>query len=326
MLSLEAATDDAASAGWNAAVFTSRETPAAVMEAVSAVLGGARHNTIVDVLVNGNPRLADAISALCVREPGCAAQARLRVWHIAMGDKAHAWNTYVHRIWPGGDITYFIDGYVRVDTHAFARLERVMHANPEALGGTGVPSIGRSASALRNEMAREGGLHGNLFAIKRGTMKTLRNKGFHLPLGIYRTDSTIGAALAFGLDPSSQQWDPKQRIAQAPDVTWQTRPQRWWNLGDVRTHLRRLDRQAQGRLENRAVSDWLAQRKLPPHTLPRTALELVAQWAKREPLAFETALAGSRRIRRAWQALQSPRDWSQAELPPVLTFDSLAGR
>jgi hypothetical protein len=43
----------------------------------------------------------------------------LRIWSITVGDKAFAWNEYLHRIWPASAMTFFIDGYAEVRSDAF---------------------------------------------------------------------------------------------------------------------------------------------------------------------------------------------------------------
>ena len=170
-------------------------------------------------------------------------------------------------------------------------------------------------------MQREGGLHGNLFALRGQTMHALRERRFRLPIGVYRTDGILGAALAFGLDPQRHDWDPKRRIALAPEAGWEVEAKHWWRWSDARAQWRRLERQAQGTLENRAVSDWLATRRRPPQELPGTVDALVSRWAEEDPLGLTRALDESRRNRLAWERLQAPRDWSAAELPPTLLVE-----
>lgn len=312
-----------AQVAWAVAIFTSREAPDVVLEAVVAATQAASVPTVIDVLVNGNPRLADAVARRCVAEV-CSAgvRARIRVWHIELGDKAHCWNEYVSRLWPGAEATFFVDGYVRVKPNALEALVRAMGSHGYTLAASGVPTVGRSAHAIRIEMSREGGIHGNLFALKRSTMDALREKGFKLPLGIYRTDPTLAAALAFGLDPSRHAWEPRQRIAVAYDATWDVETKHWWRWSDVRASLRRMDRQAQGELENKAVAQWLATCKRSPYEMPSTVLELVRWWSEEAPGVFDSFVRGRRRLRRAWQHLREPRDWAASATPPTCLLDS----
>lgn len=307
---------------WAVAVFASRESPEDLLRTVQAVRAAATRPTAVDVLVNGNAVLAGEV-ATRVRDDATRG-ARLRVWHIALGDKAHCWNQYVHGLWPGGETAFFIDGYARPAAGSLRALADTLSRQADALAAAGLPSSGRGAGALREAMLREGGLHGNLFALRAETMRLLRERGFRLPLGVYRTDGILGAALSFGLDPGHNEWDPKRRIALAPGANWEVEPKRWWRWSDAQAQWRRLDRQAQGSLENRAVSDWLATRRRAPHELPGTVTALVSRWATEDPLGLNRALEASRRNRRAWERLQAPRDWSDAERPPALLADLAA--
>jgi hypothetical protein len=308
------------------AIFSSRETHRVLRSAVDALVAAARASTTIDVLVNGNPVLADEL-VLGLRQthqptPGV----RTRVWHIALGDKAHSWNTYIHQLWPAGEVTCCVDGYVHVRRGALDALANELARQPDALAATGIPTVGRSAKSMGETMKREGGIHGNLFALKRSTMDALRTSGFRLPLGLYRVDATIGAALAFGLDPSRHPWAPLQRIALTTDAIWDLEVKRFWRWSDVRAQLRRRDRQAQGVLENRAVSHWLATCRRPPHRMPDTAAALVQWWALQAPASFDELCRSSRRVARAWQQLREPRDWAAAAQPPACLFDSNGSR
>lgn len=324
MVTPAGALDDAMGRGrWAVAVFTSREPPATVLDAVHAAAVAATANpAIVEVLVNGNLALAKAIAHDLAGSKLAGPNLRLRVWSIDQADKAHCWNEYVHRLWQCSDVAFFVDGYVRMRPTALSALVTAMEGKQDALAATGVPTAGRSAAAMREEMTREGGIHGNLFALRRSTMTALRKQGFKLPLGIYRTDATLGAVLAFGLDPSSNAWEPRRRIAMAPDANWDVDSKRWWSWSDVRAQLKRLDRQAQGVLENHAVSHWLATCRRTPSDMPRTAAELVQGWAAEMPEALVSALKGHRRRRAAWLRLQTRQDWSSSERPARCLFDS----
>lgn len=303
---------------WAVAVFAARETPHELRSTLDAIVEAANAATVIDVMVNGNAALAAAIAQWLGAGKRGAGPAVVRVWSIALGDKAHAWNQYVHAVWPGAPLSFFVDGYVRLKPDALALLAAGMAASPGALGGTGVPTSGRTAAKLRQHMLAEGGMHGNLFVLTEAVMERLRQSRFHLPLGIYRTDSTLGAALAFGLDPSQYPWDIKNRVFVHPDASWTTEERKWWRYAEVKSQLKRLLRQSQGVLENLAVEDFLAHRKLAPADLPRTASELVLEWVERCPDKAGATLSRSPLSRIALKKFRAPRDWSAAEEAPAL--------
>lgn len=305
---------------WAVAVFAAREKPAELYRTVQAIDAAAAEHTVIDVMVNGNAGLATEVSRLINLGRSSNASTVIRVWSIFLGDKAHTWNQYVHHVWPGAKQTFFVDGYVRVRPDALKLLDAGMSAAPYALGGTGVPTAGRTASAAGKRMLTEGGIHGNLFALTNLVMLQLRQKKFHLPLGIYRTDGTLGAALAFGLDPSKNGWDLKRRILVHPSVSWATDEKTWWRYSEIKSQFKRILRQAQGELENCAVKDLLAGRRIAPEMLPHTASEMVLDWVRLHPNEVQGALLKNPLVWFALKKLREPRDWSaEAQLPQLIS-------
>lgn len=269
---------------WAVAHISSRESPATLQASVQAVLNAARAPTQVDVLVNGNPALAAAmVQQLPLLTPPSNVAVQLRLWHIAVGDKANAINTYLHSVWPGAETTFFVDGYVRPNADALARLHTALAASPQHLAASAVPSIGRSAPTLAQRMSKAGGLHGNLHAISARAMQSMRDQGFRLPTGLYRTDSTVGAALAFGLAPERQGWAMAAHILTVPDASWAVDVLPWWQPDMLRAHWKRRLRQAQGDVENWAVRYWLSIAKRRLSTLPATVQQLVQTWCEQDP-------------------------------------------
>lgn len=261
------------------AIFSARETPETLVSTVAAALAAsAGMATRCDVIVNGpDGGLARAL-VRDLQDRRLDEGTTVRVFHIPVADKAYCWNHYVHDLWPGAAFAFFIDGYAQVTPDALASLCRRMSGDPEILGGTGVPTQGRSAGKMRDAMLRDGGIHGNLYAIKGAAMGLMRDLGFRLPLGIYRTDPTVASVINFNLDPARNSWNSR-RITVDPGATWTFSTLSVWRPRDIRTYLKRTLRQAQGVLENRAVRQHLAIDKHTPRSLPSSNHELVTGWA-----------------------------------------------
>ncbi|NNG24230.1 hypothetical protein [Telluria aromaticivorans] len=190
---------------------------------------------------------------------------------------------------------------------------------PEACGATGVPSSGRSAPALRAEMLRIGGFHGNMHAIAAHAMAQLRAIGFRLPLGLYRTDSLIGAVLMFGLDPAAHGWEPR-RIVVNPEATWDVPGLADLTIKNITGQFKRRFRQAQGDLENRAAREHLAVRSLPIHLMPKTVRELVLSWIETHPDQARQLYMQNPLCLHAARKMRAPQDWSAAEHAPELLY------
>lgn len=297
------------------AIIASREDVATLKNCIDSVIRACKGKfAVVDILVNGNAGLAQDISTTAFDSP---AQCQLRVWSIKQGDKAHAWNEYVHRIWPGQGDAFFLDGYVEVEESALDALSATLMASPDALAASGVPSSGRSAARTREQMLREGGFQGNLHVLKQQAMQQLRTSGFHLPLGLYRTDSLTSGLLMFGLDPATHPWD-KKHIAVAPEATWTVRGLGRVTYASLVGQWKRMLRQAQGELENRAVREHLAVKGLAPHLIAKTVQALVGKWIAEQPAQARQLFRKNPLCAYAAWRLRAPRDWSAAAVSPLM--------
>ena len=307
-----------------AVVIASRETAHTLLATLDALQRALQPPALIDVVVNGNPALASQLLTLLRSRQLLqrSTSSALRLWTLALGDKAHSMNEYLHRIWPGHAPAYFVDGYVRVRADAPALLAQALAADPGALAAAGVPGSGRTAAAMRAQMRDEGGLHGNFFLLGVPALKALRAMDFRLPVGLYRTDATLGAALSFGLDPSKNGWEPLRFIHVEDRARWDVDAEPWWRLSEIRTRWRRRQRQAQGALENRAVRNLYAERRSAVASLPATVRDLVLGWQAADTADCEALLGTRRQIRRAFELMVVPRDGASAQHPPELLFDS----
>lgn len=318
-LGLKAGVPGSFSAEWSVVMFAHRESPEVLAESIKALLKAVKSNTTVDVIVNGNEPLAlEAARFLDKLIPDDQpVSVSLRIWQVAQGDKAHAWNQYLYGIWEGAEVAFFVDGYVRVHPTALARISAAMADDDFALAATGVPSRGSSAASMKAQLVAQNGLHGNLHAIRGASLKALRQREFILPVGIYRTDSLIGAAIKFNLDPVQYRWEPK-RIHVVTDASWDHTPLSIMKLSDLRTHFQRLIRQGQGVFENLAVRRHLSVDAKPLETLPETASDLARIWMQNHPLELREALVKHPLAVFSLQRVKQQRDWFKATIPPCL--------
>lgn len=298
-------------------IFAARESADVLRQTLDTAISAAHDFTTVDVLVNGNPQLAHDVVAGLGLYTGCL----LRVWSIPLGDKANAWNQYIHHIWDGQSLAFFIDGYVRINHDAVTLLGSAVTSDSTALGGSGVPSCGRSAPAVRKTMLENGGMHGNFCCIKGSTIAEMRQRQIRLPLGLYRTDSLMGAIISYALHPGIHQWD-RHRILVHPEVSWQTDDKHWWDTKEAVSYLKRHLRQARGELENKAVADHLAIRRQAPELLPVTARKLVLEWAHRCPNKVAEHFGVRPLVRWALHKFRTLPELSQAGIAPELIWSS----
>jgi hypothetical protein len=303
---------------WSIAIFAARESIATLAACIRSVLAACKdEGATIDVLVNGNPELADEAVKFINSLNRFDSKTTVRVWFIALGDKAHAWNEYVHRIWQVSAVTYFVDGYIMVEQNALSLLHTGLEDSTDALAAAATPTSGRTATALKDRMLKEGGIHGNLYAIRGSVIKTLKQKAFCLPRGIYRGDALLGAALSYNLEPARYRWD-NGRIFAHVDATWLVAPNQWWKPKHVIAQFKRILRQNQGVLENLALREYLAVKKLAPTALPATVNDLVSRWIMEYPNQAKRVFIKRPLTRYAARKLRHERDWSAAALSPVL--------
>ena len=301
---------------WSVAIFTASETPETLAETIAAAeVACAGVPSTIDIIVYGNRALGEATAAMIAG----SRVSSLRVWSVALADKAHAWNQYIETIASESDVTFFIDGYVRLVSDSLRLIDDVLARDHEAWAAGGTPSVGRSAKRLRGRMQTQGGMHGSLYALRGAVVEMLRSRGIRLPLGIYRNDSLLGAIMCFSADPGAHRWNAK-RIAVVAAASWTNETLRWTRWSSVVTQYKRMQGMAQGVLENAAVRQHLALDRLPPESLPRTSAELVARWRAAHP-GEALALLRHPLRRRAARQLALRRDWSLAGHSPELLFE-----
>lgn len=291
-----------------------------LLRTLEAAFSATTSSLTIDILINGNPRLVKDVANWKAARLGQKFQNQLRVWSIVAGDKANAWNQYFHRIWDGEELAFFSDGYVRIQADSIRMLAEAVLSNVAALGGSGVPSVGRSAKRLAQEAIRNGAFHGGLCCIRGEVIAEIKRRNFRIPLGLYRTDSLVGAILSFGLDSQRNEWDAR-RIVVHPLATWNTTEKHWWNPQDVIATLKRFRRQARGLLENAAIKDHLAVQRFSAESLPRTVQALVRNWRTQRPAEARRLFWMNPMTRIAYVDATRPRDWHDAELEPTLILD-----
>ena len=305
---------------WGVVLFAARETPDAMRQTIAAAQLAVAEQTTIDVLVNGNASLATAVVALLAAPKAAPANGRLRVWSIPHGDKANAWNQYVHHIWAAEELVFFVDGYARVQPDALQLLGNAVMGSDFALGGSGVPTVGWSADVLRANMLKNGGMHGNLCCVKGTALASMKQRGIRLPVGLYRTDSLMETWLVYDLDPIANKWDDA-RVLVHGRATWGMDEGRVWHPSSVLAHWRRKLRQAQGNLEMRAFKDFFVTRPQLPERLPATSRALVANWMVQCPGDARASLRGHPLRQWAWHRLQQQPDAQPQNLLPTLVWE-----
>ncbi|PZW46773.1 glycosyl transferase family 2 [Humitalea rosea] len=240
----------ASAAEWSAAVFARNEAPSLAACLRALARAGEGVDLRVTVLLNGSTDGSAEIAVAALRETGL----RGSVHAIAQGDKANAFNQFIHRLRPEAATYIFVDGYAAVAPGALRHLAARLRDAPQAQAAAAVPSTGRSAAFLTRQMLEEPGLHGSLFALRGSFVARLASLGLRLPVGLYRGDGLVGSFVLHDLDAERGGW-VLERLAVEPGATWRAPSLRLWHPRDARRHWHRLVQQGRGRLQWAAIRD-----------------------------------------------------------------------
>lgn len=122
---------------------------------------------------------------------------------IAVGDKANAWNVFVHDVLPGGAaFAAFLDGDVRAEPGAVDALAEGLRRAPDAIAAAALPASGRSNRELTEMVCERRMVLGNLYALRGGFLEKARELGVRLPLGYIGEDGLVTSLVKWDLDPT----------------------------------------------------------------------------------------------------------------------------
>lgn len=258
------------STAWPVAVFAYNEEKRiiACLETLASAAPG-RALTIF-VLANGCTDRTEDIVRRYARQ-----RRDLTLVSIALGDKAHAWNHYVHELAPDREIHFFIDGDVEACPEALLRLHTALEQHPHAQAAAALPASGRSRETTQRHMLAERGLAGNLYALRGDFVSRLRARRARLPVGFIWEDGLVGALVKWNLEPKGR-WDD-DHVVPCPNAMFRFRSLSWSRPTDWRTYWRRRVRYAIGRYQNRMLGPLLKREGL--EGMPADILQLYARAA-----------------------------------------------
>jgi glycosyltransferase involved in cell wall biosynthesis len=172
----------------------------------------------------------------------------LRAVHIGRGDKANAWNHYVHAVAPeDAQVHVFTDGDMTITKGSIAGFLRCFDAHPEANGMAGLPATGRSRQALRDQLVNRREMAGNLYALRGTCLAEFRRRRVRLPVGLFGEDGLVTTLVKYGLDTLGPRVDA--RVTATEQGGFAFRALSPWSLGDLRIYRNRKRRYALRQLQ-----------------------------------------------------------------------------
>mgnify|MGYP002779122684 CR=1 FL=1 len=198
----------------------------------------------VHVLANGcSDRTVDAARATPTGD--------LVVLDLPVGDKANAWNTYVHELAPDAEHHVFIDGDCWAAPSALQWLVKALAAVPAANAAAAVPGAGRSQRRARAAMRADRALAGNLYALRGEFVARIRRCGLRLPVGTVGEDSLVGLLAKIDLESKGPWRD--ERVVVSEEARFKFTPLRPWSPSDLRILVGRLRRYSLRQIQIQAL-------------------------------------------------------------------------
>lgn len=230
---------------WAIAVFAHNEADHIVASLASVIAATAQPQNICIYVLNNGSR--DNTGAK-VREFMQHAGARIELIELIVGDKANAWNHFVHELTAEANYFGFVDGDVTLAPGALDALQNCLQQKPAAYLATGVPYSGRSRAKQLAQLEQSGGVQGNLYAATAAFIHAVRRAKVRMPIGFVREDGLVSAFAMFDLRPEAGTWD-KSRVAVAHSAGFIFPSLRWWSWPDIRLYWRRRIRYSVGHFE-----------------------------------------------------------------------------
>lgn len=176
----------------------------------------------------------------------------VKVIELEIGDKANAWNYFVHELAPEAESYFFTDGDCLVEKGALQHLEEYLLMNRHVNAVSGVPSQRNlSFGVFRRAITSNGGFAGNLYALSQDFVARLRAQRVRLPQGLIGDDSLIGALALWDLDPSARWNHDLVRIASSATFRYESVIHA--SLYNPLFYIRRLRRYSLRYFQNRLI-------------------------------------------------------------------------
>lgn len=168
----------------------------------------------------------------------CNVHANVHLISIVLGDKANAWNVFVHEVSPRDRVCYFfMDGDVRASHGALQTMLDTLVQHPHANGVAALPKSGRGVAAFQRDMLKNNGVAGNLYGLRGSFVERIRAQNIRMPVGTIGEDALIGAMLKWDLRGDTR-WD-NDRVVVAQHAGFEFDSISPWRISEWRKYFRR---------------------------------------------------------------------------------------
>lgn len=117
-----------------------------------------------------------------------ARNSRIIVHDIDIGDKANAWNQFIHDVKTPYDYYFFTDGDVRIVQGSFDAMLKDIQTHKDANAVAGLPFSGRTRKAWADHIMKVHGLPGGLYLLPRRSVERFKKAAIRIPRGFIGED------------------------------------------------------------------------------------------------------------------------------------------
>ncbi|MBT2185928.1 glycosyltransferase [Sphingobium sp. H33] len=261
--------------------------------------GDIAFHLLINGSTDGTARIARATTAR---------HGNLTIHELTLGGKARTWNRFVYDILPEAipPTVVFMDGDAEIAAGSLDALAQALIDQPRALAIAGLPLNGRGRLAYQAMIRREGGLFGDLYALRGSFLQRIRDAGYRLPLDLIGDDGLVAAWAATDLC-KDENWD-RGRLGHADAAGFLCEPVSPHHPSSWRLQFKRMIAYSVRHFQGRIISHIMGETG--PAGLPERLSSLYADWLPRfrprrgpvNALFDRLALA---RMRRAMEATGS---------------------
>ena len=188
---------------------------------------------------------------------------RVSVYDYAQGGKSRSWNAFVLDADHGSaDVRIFVDGDAIVAPGSFEALTSALVRNRGANAAAGQPLNGRNVAAYRAEQAANGGVFGDLYALRGSFIDRMKAGGFRLPDDLIGDDGLIGALAKIDLHWGGEWRD--DRVVVVPDAGFYAEAFNPLSPASLRGQYRRMINYSVRHFQNRIIGVLMRDPPPPP--------------------------------------------------------------
>jgi glycosyltransferase involved in cell wall biosynthesis len=209
-----------------------------ILECIESISNAAPDiPVLINVIANGCTDLTvPIVRQYAESHPGT------RLVVLDQGDKANAWNHYVHIVAPPTDLHVFVDGDVRIARNSLRELAVAAATETQARAFACVPQSGRSRRSFHRKIVSNRELAGNFYALRDGVIQAFRARQVRLPIGMFGEDGLVTMLVKCDLDPLSPLIE--ERVHPCENAAFGFDSLSWLNPKDWRTFRNRKMRYA----------------------------------------------------------------------------------